>query len=155
MIEIENPGGTVRVIFTEPAQCENGEAWRKVIARAEDGERVIELLPRSGEGFSASDDPECWSPDGRFVMVYRVAANGTEALEFLDTSEKCWTLFKCGSVYAGVDNCLGWHPLLPHTLVIRNRNRELEAVPEFEGAKDGGIRKKAMDSPQSARPRNR
>jgi hypothetical protein len=104
--------------------------WRKFTASTGGSEQVVEQLTDAAEGLRPFDDADSWSPDGRFFMVYRVASNGSESLEFLDTGVMRWVTFKSGPLYAGVDNCLGWKAASPHSLVLIHRANQLEASLE-------------------------
>lgn len=135
MLVLRHPAQRRAVLFTKPVALPGGGggcdaiAWRRVeIATSPDkpGSKSIvggyDPKDKATLYLPDTDTELLWSPDGRFMAIYRVTNDGTGGMirEFLDVEQAAWTAFltEDESSYASTDNFLGW--AAPHTALLNN-----------------------------------
>lgn len=127
-LELRRDDAPALVVLSDP-KClpADGIGWRRVdLVNPKTGETV--LMAAGGHGDDASrhvpeEEPAlAFSPDGRFLTLFRVADDGVGAWsrEFLDLAHARWTAFLGGDEarYASVDTFVEWARDEAHTAVL-------------------------------------
>lgn len=150
---LTSPRQVGRVVFRSPAFDEEVEdpTWRVLVVEdLESGETVVvEQIPSDvGEALMPYPvEEDCWSPDGRFLVVIRTrdvlpgGETGRHSFEFLDVEFGSWVCFRAGLSFASADNFLGWDPSRPHTmLIVSEFGQVMPAMPEVRMVSFGEAR---------------
>jgi hypothetical protein len=143
---LSHPSGPAAVRFERRVQLPDGDGdcgsfgWRRIaIERPGGAVTVAGQDPKDTTLFlPAIQDDETWSPDGRFLVVLRIARNGQgpTTLQFLDLRRAAWTGFRAGPVTATAKAFRGWLPGRPHSARLidpaRTPPAEVEGLPVDE-----------------------
>lgn len=142
MITLTNPVSGIKVTFHAPAFVEaplRESAWTKLTIHTPDDTFTIETPAQEGYMINSNDDA-IWSPDGKYMSLYRVYSIRSKdsfsgmAIAFLDLElgERISFLTK-NRLAVTTDNFQGWMKTKPHTALKRTAvtGKFEEAEPAF------------------------
>jgi len=145
VLELHSPNGKFVVIFSDPAVAvpdgKMDAPWRKLQIRHPDG-HIVEVQNVREDKSAAAIFPydggakDLWSPDGNYMVVIQAAEITKAGLtshfsyQFLDLEKGDAVVFAGEGIFATTDNFLGWAPTKPHTILMIDLDRKIEADPE-------------------------
>jgi hypothetical protein len=143
---LSHPSGPAAVRFEQRVQLPDGDGdcgsfgWRRITVQRPEGPAVVAGQDPNDTALylPAIQDDETWSPDGRFLVVLRLAQGGhaPTTIQFLDVGRAAWTVFLVGRrLEPGPKIFRGWLTGRPHSARFADpagKLPEAEALPILE-----------------------
>jgi len=138
---LSHPSGPPAVLFESRVQLPDGDGdcgsfgWRRITVQRPQGPVIVAGQdPKDAALYLPPiQDDETWSPDGRFLVVFRFArgGHGPTMLQFLDVGRAQWASFRAEGVVATRATFRGWLAGRPHSARLADAagQGEVEGLP--------------------------